>query len=319
MSSANRNFYIPVSNGLLEKKHRDQMGSAIWLFLWLIDKCTSEEQDQDGWRGFVLGGSPITARYIAEQLGESERSVRRHLQKLEEHSYIVILSRTGEASSYAVRKSKKFHRSRSFLLEPELPGQGELRAKTSGMESFSPGQQCPAPRKDVSNPPDNVVRANKEYKTETIQRQKSSTRARRGWEQSENQVDPRRKEFIDILDQHLKGTIPDEEARPKIHPHATLPLDRFLKDYPKLNAAGFRRWLKHREDSDRVNFTEMPRAWIPKLSKYAGGPLDRYGKPKQEVPIKLHPVLERDDGHFAEEQRLKIELATADRAKGGMS
>jgi hypothetical protein len=103
-SNPGKNFVIPVSNGILEHKHRAAIGSAIWVFLWLIDRCTKEqEDDQGGWLGLVLGGKPLTGRYISEQSGEAVRSVRRHLKQLEDGGYIVIMSSTGEASSYAIR------------------------------------------------------------------------------------------------------------------------------------------------------------------------------------------------------------------------
>lgn len=67
---------LPVWNGILE--HLPQMGMAIWLYLWCLDKITYE---QDG-VGHVLGGAPIKVGKIAEELGRSPRAVRRDFKLL---------------------------------------------------------------------------------------------------------------------------------------------------------------------------------------------------------------------------------------------
>jgi hypothetical protein len=60
-----------VWNGILE--HFPQMGMAIWLFLWCLDKIIYE---QDG-VGHVLGGAPVKVAKIAAELARSERAIRR--------------------------------------------------------------------------------------------------------------------------------------------------------------------------------------------------------------------------------------------------
>lgn len=67
---------IPVWNGVLE--HLEQMGMAIWLYLWCLDKITREE---DG-LGYVLGGAPVKVEQIAKELGRSSRAIRRDLKTL---------------------------------------------------------------------------------------------------------------------------------------------------------------------------------------------------------------------------------------------
>ena len=143
MHSKAKNFPLPISNGILESHHRKAIGPSLWLFLWLIDKCTREEQGQDGqWLGHVLGGKRMTAQDIAGEFGESERSVRRHLKRLEHGGYILILSRTGEASAYGIRKSKKFHKARPFIVATE---------STDVAGSIPQEQQTPRPK--VAAPP----------------------------------------------------------------------------------------------------------------------------------------------------------------------
>jgi len=55
-------------------------------------------------------------------------------------------------------------------------------------------------------------------------------------------------------------------------------LDELLKCFPKLEFSTFKQWLLHRAWSE-VNQSELPRRWLGRLSEYAEGPLDRYGKP----------------------------------------
>jgi DNA-binding MarR family transcriptional regulator len=97
------NFYITVSNGLLTKEHREQIGSAIWEFLWLLDKIT--KVDDKGF-GYILGGKPIKLCELADQMGTSDMNVSRNLHKLEEAGYINIL-RTPYGMVIKVKKAQK--------------------------------------------------------------------------------------------------------------------------------------------------------------------------------------------------------------------
>ena len=49
-------FYIQIQNGLLRDGHRQRMGSAVWEYMWCLDKLT--KIDDDG-NGYVLGGKPV--------------------------------------------------------------------------------------------------------------------------------------------------------------------------------------------------------------------------------------------------------------------
>lgn len=99
--------YFPVSSGLFSQKHMDGIGQAIWLFLWLIDKTTSEEVAQGERWGVVLYGKPVTARQIAANLFVNERSARRYLTQLEAGGYIRLVKKS---CGYViqVRKSMKW-------------------------------------------------------------------------------------------------------------------------------------------------------------------------------------------------------------------
>jgi hypothetical protein len=78
------------------------MGTALWEFLWIVDKVTNEE----GGRGYVFGGAPVTCAKIAGDLGLSVRAVQRDLLKLTRGGYIEI-ARRPLGLQIVVLKSKK--------------------------------------------------------------------------------------------------------------------------------------------------------------------------------------------------------------------
>jgi len=94
-------YAFPVWNGIFD--HAEQIGGAIWVFLWCIDKVT---QDRDG-IGIVLGGAPVKISRIAADLKMGEHTIRRHSDLLEKESYIQR-TRTPYGFVIEVRKSLKF-------------------------------------------------------------------------------------------------------------------------------------------------------------------------------------------------------------------
>lgn len=91
-----------VWNGLLEPPHIEQIGPAIWLFLWCIDKQTD---DHEGW---VLGGRAITQTEIAASLPPlSKQTIGDHQRRLEEYEYLELF-RTRRGTRIRVCKPKKW-------------------------------------------------------------------------------------------------------------------------------------------------------------------------------------------------------------------
>lgn len=80
-----KGFFIEVTNNLLDPKHRESMGTAVWEFMWCLDKITSI--DEDG-VGKVLGGRPIKLEEICKEIGGVRRTTMRNLIQLEKHGYI---------------------------------------------------------------------------------------------------------------------------------------------------------------------------------------------------------------------------------------
>jgi hypothetical protein len=139
-----RSYPIPVWNGIFD--HREKIGPAIWVFLWLIDKITREEAGA----GFVLGGSVVRMDTIARELKDSQKTVRRNLETLKKWGYIT-LKRAPYGFIITVTKSRKFRIWRSD------------KTVQSGSDKTvrEIGQKCPWSDKSVQ-PADKTVQPSKE-------------------------------------------------------------------------------------------------------------------------------------------------------------
>ena len=82
-----KGFGIEIKNNLLDPKHVEKMNTSIWLYLLLIDKITSVNEDGIG---LVLGGRPITYEEINEELGISRATYGRWIKILCAYPYIEI-------------------------------------------------------------------------------------------------------------------------------------------------------------------------------------------------------------------------------------
>jgi hypothetical protein len=98
-----KGFGIYVKNDLLEPKHVQQMGEAVWLYMWLLDKMTTVNENG---AGKVLGNKPIKFSEIVEDLGVSRQTYGRWVDKLRATGYINTL-RTPLGLIITVNKAKK--------------------------------------------------------------------------------------------------------------------------------------------------------------------------------------------------------------------
>ena len=98
-----KGFDITIKNELLEKKHIENMGVAVWLYMWLVDKITSIREDQVG---IVLGGKPIKYEEVYKELGISQRTYANWIRILKKYPYIII-KRTPHGLVYNVLKAHK--------------------------------------------------------------------------------------------------------------------------------------------------------------------------------------------------------------------
>ncbi len=104
-----KGFGIYVKNNLLEPKHIENMDAAVWLYLWLLDKMTSVNENGIG---KVLGGMPVTYSQIHSEMGLTERTYQRWIRKLRDTGYIRTL-RTPYGLVITVNKAEKIFTKKS--------------------------------------------------------------------------------------------------------------------------------------------------------------------------------------------------------------
>lgn len=122
-----KGFYIEVTNELLEKKHIEAVGPAIWVFLWCLDKITSINENGVG---KVLGGKPIKRRELTDALGFSTKDISRHLLRLKTAGYINLL-RTPFGYVITVNKAKKVFKKRTQRVDKNVSSLGSEETKMS--------------------------------------------------------------------------------------------------------------------------------------------------------------------------------------------
>jgi hypothetical protein len=79
-----KNYNTGLRGVLFEAGHYARMGSAIWLYGWLVLRQTH----QTGAIGWVLGGAPVTYREIEAETGFNPRTLERWMSLLRRNAYI---------------------------------------------------------------------------------------------------------------------------------------------------------------------------------------------------------------------------------------
>jgi hypothetical protein len=98
-----KNFNTGLRGVLFEARHFDRMGSAIWLYGWLVLRQTH----QTGSLGWVLGGAPVNYREIEEETGFNRRTLERWMQTLRRGGYIETKA-VPAGIAIRITKAKKF-------------------------------------------------------------------------------------------------------------------------------------------------------------------------------------------------------------------
>lgn len=133
---------IYVWNGILEPKHRERIGPAIWIFLYFIDRTTKErpnKQNPDEIQGWVYGKMPLTLKRMSSETGLPERTISRYLFTLECHDYIRTV-RTPHGLIILVQKSAKWLKSEKAVENPV----GSKRSAKSGESLVAKSGESPA-------------------------------------------------------------------------------------------------------------------------------------------------------------------------------
>lgn len=117
-----KGFYIEITNNLLDPKHVKAMGSAVWEYMWCLDKMTSV--DEDG-IGKVLGGKPVKREELQADIGKAVNHIGDNLLKLQAVGYI-NLKRTPYGNIITVNKAKKrYHQKVSSGSDEKVSSQSE--------------------------------------------------------------------------------------------------------------------------------------------------------------------------------------------------
>jgi hypothetical protein len=98
-----KNFSTGLRGVLFEARHYAQMGSAVWLYGWLVLRQTHQSGDV----GWVLGGAPVSYLEIEEETGFNRRTLERWMRDLRRAGYIQTITVQG-GLSIRITKAKKF-------------------------------------------------------------------------------------------------------------------------------------------------------------------------------------------------------------------
>lgn len=98
-----KNFHCGLRGVLFEARHYARMGSAIWLYGWLVLRQTH----QTGAVGWVLGGAPVSYREIEEETGFNRRTLERWMRDLRREKYIETEATPGGVV-VRITKAKKY-------------------------------------------------------------------------------------------------------------------------------------------------------------------------------------------------------------------
>lgn len=114
---------FPVTSGLLDSTHFEKIGPALWLYLWLIDKTTSDEEIDGVRYGLVLYGHPISPALVTAAFGLNRRTYQNQIRQLADTGY-VILQRTGRGHIIRVTNSWKWKwrkKVKTYTTRPQGP------------------------------------------------------------------------------------------------------------------------------------------------------------------------------------------------------
>lgn len=132
-----KGFGIYVKNDLLDPKHYRQMGDAIWLFLWLLDKMTIIDGEKG--EGLVLGGKPVKFEDIGNEIGVSRSTYIRWIDALTEANYIAT-KRTPYGLIFTVHKAEKIFGNSNSKKRSAKNDTSEMFQKDAGDVSESQGK-----------------------------------------------------------------------------------------------------------------------------------------------------------------------------------
>jgi hypothetical protein len=297
-TSAERTFIIPVSNGIFA--HREGIGAAIWVFLWLIDHTSREVPAANGKvDGLVYGGRPVLLGEISTELKMSPRAVRDHLFQLAEAGYIRKLDHgIGRANGYAVVNSQRARMQKKSDHIAETPAekwQGP-RQKSGRVTEETPAEKRRDPARKTSQPRQksgNVIKethhtyhthqeehATAPSETFALTTEQSKPENQKPEKQSDSRHGPVWRFIQDLYREKNR----DSRGRP-LDPPDIPKCNGVLRDFlHKCNwpAEDIFACVVNRFDSDKPPASESPHMWIPRLTTWRNSALNTFNTPKTE-------------------------------------
>lgn len=143
-----KGFGIYVKNDLLDPKHASQIGEAIWLYLWLLDKITSITEEGIG---NTLNGKPIIDEDFVKEVGFSGKTYHRWLKKLKDSGY-VNTKRSKNGNIITINKAVKIFKNKTSQ-------EGTNMSPLNQKEEFKKGHLGPQEGSNVSkrNVSDSII------------------------------------------------------------------------------------------------------------------------------------------------------------------
>ncbi len=147
-----KDFNTGLRGVLFEARHYGRMGSALWLYGWLVLRQTH----QTGSTGWVLGGAPISYQEIEEETGFNARTLERWMSTLRRQGYVETEPVMGGLIVRITKAKKHARAARNFAgaAQPET-----LRRAAEGIRKLADGprnsaegctQNCAADRRKHS-------------------------------------------------------------------------------------------------------------------------------------------------------------------------
>jgi hypothetical protein len=156
---------------LFEARHYERMGSAVWLYAWLVLRQTH----QTGETGWVLGGAPVSYREIEEETGFNDRTLERWMSTLRRYGYIQTEAAMG-GLIVRITKAKKHGQARNSA---EAGNVERLRRASERLRNFAGGvrncaegdtQDCVAEGAELSENTEVPLRISSSSVEESIRR-----------------------------------------------------------------------------------------------------------------------------------------------------
>jgi hypothetical protein len=105
-----KDFNTGLRGVLFEAGHYERMGSALWLYGWLVLRQTH----QTGSTGWVLGGAPVSYKEIEKETGFNARTLERWMSTLRRQGYIETEPALGGLIVRITKAKKHAHAARNF-------------------------------------------------------------------------------------------------------------------------------------------------------------------------------------------------------------